>query len=103
MREHGYVRELPRHIEDAGGRLISTELLPHPLNPMNPTYCYIVKVPNQLNNNNDTDTIFQCPRSGFSLQRQLNYWWSMDGGWAYPEIEGIACLRTKHGVLMSHG
>jgi hypothetical protein len=31
MDEHGYVRELPRHIADAGGRLVSTEPLPHPL------------------------------------------------------------------------
>ena len=46
---------------------------------------------------------FQCPRSGFLLQRRLNYWWSEEGGWAYPEIEGISLLRTKHGVLMSHG
>jgi hypothetical protein len=103
MEEHGYVRDLPRHIEEAGGRLISVEPLPHPLNPMNPTYCYIVEVADQSSRWESADRPFQCPRSGFPLQKRLNYWWSMESGWAYPEIEGISCLRTKHGVLMSHG
>lgn len=103
MDEHGYVRDLPRHIEGAGGRLISVEPLPHPLNPMNPTYCYIVEVADQGSWRESAAPRFQCPRSGYSLQKRSNYWWSREGGWAYPEIEGISCLRPKHGVLMSHG
>ena len=103
MEEHGYVRDLPRHIQEAGGRLISVEPLPNPLNSMNPTYCYVVEVVDQVRCQENAIHTFQCPRSGFSLQKRSNYWWSMEGGWAYPEIESIACLRTKHGVLMSHG
>ena len=103
MEEHGYVRDLPRHIEEAGGSLVSVKPLPHPLNPMNPTYCYIVEVANQGNRKESADPPFQCPRSGFPLQKCSNYWWSTEGGWAYPEIEGISCLRTNHAVLMSHG
>jgi hypothetical protein len=103
MEEHGYVRDLPRHIEEAGGLLISVEPLPHPLNPMNPTYCYIVEVADQGRHQESAAHAFQCPRSGSPLHKRSNYWWSMEGGWAYPEIEGIPCLRTKHSVLMSHG
>lgn len=102
MDEHGYVRDLPRHIEEAGGQLISVQPLPHPLNPMNPTYCYIVEVTNPVRHQKSSKIQFQCPRSGASLQKRQNYLWGMDGGWVYPEIEGISCLRTKHGVLMSH-
>lgn len=102
MEEHGYVRDLPRHIEEAGGRLISIEPLPHPSDPTNPTYCYIVAVAEQINALKNTTHDFQCPRSGFALQKLSNYWWSVEGGWAYPVIEGISCMRTKHGVLMSH-
>lgn len=103
MEEHGYVRDLPLHIEQVGGRLLSVEPLPHPLNPMNPTYCYIVEVADQCRNQENLDHTFQCPRSGFPLQKRSNYWWSLEGGFLYPEIEGISCLRQKHGVLMSHG
>jgi hypothetical protein len=103
MEEHGYVRDLPRHIEEAGGRLLSVEPLPHPMNPMNPTFCYIVEVVDQSGRQDHFSHTFQCPRSGFPLQNRSNYWWSLEGGFAYPEIEGISCLRPKHGVLMSHG
>ena len=102
MEEHGYIRELPHHIKEAGGELISVKPLPHPMNQMNPTYCYVVKVGEQSEPRLNKNQTFQCPRSGFPLKKQSNYWWSMEGGWAYPQIEGISCLRAKHGVLMSH-
>ena len=77
MEEHGYVRDLPRHISEAGGRLISVEPLPHQLNPMNPTYCYIVEVADQFTPREGDDLFFQCPRSGFPLQKYSNYLWSL--------------------------
>ncbi len=102
MEEHGYVRDLPRYIKEAGGRLITTEKLPHPLVHTNPTYGYIVEVGNHYTERkNDTNT-FQCPRSGFKLGKYNNYWWSKEGGWAYPEIDNISCLRVKQGILMSN-
>lgn len=101
MAQHGYVRDLPQHIQAAGGRLISVKPLPNPLNPMNPTYCYVVE-PVDKPQQTFADQAFQCPRSGQALQKQQGYWWSQEGGWAYPEIDGIACLREKHAVLMSH-
>ena len=102
MEQHGYVRDLPQHIDAAGGRLVSVEPLPNPLNTLNPTYCYVVEPVNKETQLSCADQAFQCPRSGDPLQRKTSYWWSQQGGWAYPEINGIACLREKHGVLMSH-
>lgn len=102
MAQHGYVRDLPQHIEAAGGRLVSVKPLPNPLNPMNPTYCYVVEPVNKVRQPSFVNQVFQCPRSDYALQKHQSYWWSQDGGWAYPEIDGIACLREKHGVLMSH-
>ena len=102
MEQHGYVRDLPQHIDAAGGRLVSVEPLPNPLNPQNPTYCYVVEPANKENQPSFAGQAFQCPRSGHPLHRQQSYWWNQEGGWAYPEIDGIACLREKHGVLMSH-
>jgi hypothetical protein len=102
MDQHGYVRDLPQHIDAAGGRLVSVEPLPNPLNPLNPTYCYVVEPPAKESQPSFADQALQCPRSGYQLQKQQSYWWNKEGGWAYPEIDGIACLREKHGVLMSH-
>ena len=102
MEQHGYVRDLPQHIDAAGGRLVSVEPLPNPLNPLNPTYCYVVEPPAKESQPSFADQAFQCPRSGYPLQKQQSYWWNQEGGWAYPEIDGIVYLRDKHGVLMSH-
>jgi hypothetical protein len=102
MDQHGYVRNLPQHIQAAGGRLVSVDPLPNPLNPLNPTYCYVVEPVNKESQQSFADQAFQCPRSGYPLQMQQSYWWNQEGGWAYPEIDGIVCLREKHGVLMSH-
>ena len=102
MEQHGYVRDLPQHIDAAGGRLVSVEPLPNSLNSVNPTYCYVVEPVNKESQPSFADQAFQCPRSGQPLHKQQSYWWNQEGGWAYPEIDGIACLREKHGVLMSH-
>lgn len=102
MNQHGYVRDLPQHIDAAGGRLVSVEPLPNSLNPLNSTYCYVVEPVNKESQLSFADQAFQCPRSGYPLHKQQSYWWNQEGGWAYPEIDGIACLREKHGVLMSH-
>ena len=69
---------------------------------MNPTYYYIVELIDQCKQSKNELQGFQSPRSGIPLQTHFNYWWSLNSRWAYPEIEGIACLRTKHGVHMSH-
>ena len=103
MEKYGYIRDLPRHIKETGGRLISVEPLPNPLNTMNPTYCYVIEAVDKCEHIKNELQGFQCPRSGLPLQKHSNYWWSIESGWAYPEIEDISCLRTKHGVLMSHG
>jgi ubiquinone/menaquinone biosynthesis C-methylase UbiE len=102
MEQHGYVRDLPQHIDAAGGRLVSVEPLPNSLNSVNPTYCYVVEPVNKESQPSFADQAFQCPRSGYPYHKQQSYWWNQEGGWAYPEIDGIACLREKHGVLMSH-
>ena len=72
------------------------------MNPNNPTYCYIVEANEKKEKVVPSDVTYMCPRTGNQLRKYQGYWWSHEGGWAYPDIDGIACLRDKHGVLMSH-
>lgn len=102
MQQHGYVRDLPQHIEAAGGRLLSVKALPSPLEKLNPTYCYVVEPINKQYEPPFAEQVFQCPRSGYPLHKQQNYWWSNKGGWAFPEINGIVCLRHNNALLMSN-
>ena len=101
MKKYGYIRDLPRHIHDAGGELIDVKAVKNPGNDLNPTYCYIVKVGQKEIPRSEAMLTYHCPRSGCKLIKKQGYWWSHEGGWAYPEIEGIACLRERNAILMS--
>ncbi|MBD2548373.1 class I SAM-dependent methyltransferase [Microcystis elabens FACHB-917] len=102
----GYIRNLPLYIQRCGGHLISVDPIPHSCNNLNPTYCYVVAPPEgqhaSFSNYNGKFDDFCCPKSGHPLERKENYWWSYAGGYAYPEIERIPCLRERHAILMTH-
>ena len=102
MQAHGYVRELARHSRNLGAQVLSVSALPNPINPLNPTYCYVLE-PRSSEGTQAPIAVspFVCPKSQLPLQPCGGYLWSEAGGYAYPEIEGIPCLRAKHGVLMS--
>lgn len=102
MRELGYIRDLPAHIAAAGGRLLSKTALPDPINPLNPTYCYIVEKSPSQQSEGLVETRFLCPQSGAELERRDGYLWSSDGGYAYPMVNGIALLRESDAILMCH-
>lgn len=102
MQRLGYVRDLPKYIDLAGGRLVEKFALQNCVNPLNPTYCYVVEK-NKVHPKADiSDTYFKCPVTGEVLQNRQGYLWSKSGGYAYPLINGIPLLRGKDAILMCH-
>jgi len=108
MDQLGYIRNLPLFIQRCGGHLISVEQVPNSYNPLNPTYCYVVAPPvdphafsSSIHDGQYGD--YRCPKSGHPLERKDHYWWSFAGGYAYPEIDQIPCLRERHAIVMTHG
>lgn len=106
MDKLGYIRNLPLCIERCGGRLISVDPIPHSYNILNPTCCYVVIPPGEQHTssiaNDERFAHFCCPKSGHALERKDHYWWSFAGGYAYPEIDNIPCLRERHAIVMTH-
>jgi uncharacterized protein YbaR (Trm112 family) len=101
MDKLGYVRELPRHIEKLGGKLDSVIALSNTANPLNPTYCYIISINKSIHQLKEGETPFVCPNSGELLFKRNGYYWSPDGGYAYPIIEGVPVLRKESAILMT--
>lgn len=102
MARLGYIRELPHHIASVGGRLLSTHLLSEVSNKLNPTCCYIVApTVDDARQAVEDNVVFICPISGYPLDHRLGYWWSACGGWAFPEIEQVPCLRERYAILMT--
>lgn len=102
MRAHGYVRELPKHIEKAGGKLIDKFPLKNVSNPLNPTFCYVVEKDSVGYERGLFNLHFRCPVTKHELQRRQGYFWSKEGGYAYPIIGSVPLLRTKDAILMCH-
>ena len=100
MQSLGYIRNMPNHIEAVGGNLIAAVPLRANCNPLNPTVCYIVGVPDNKGIKNDCR--FVCPISGCFLTPYSGYYWSEEGGYAYPLMEGIPVLRESAAILMCH-
>ena len=101
MDKLGYVRELPRHIEKLGGKLDSVLGLSNIGNPLNPTYCYIITLNKCSHPLKEGKTPFACPNSGEILSERNGYYWSQEGGYAYPIIEGVPILKKESGILMT--
>ena len=98
MKKHGYIRNLPQTISELGCELVSTRALSFSLNENNPTYCYVIEKERRSRSNSN---LFACPKTGNVLHNKNGYLYS-DGGWAYPVIEDIPCLRANNAILMSH-
>ena len=79
MERLGYIRDLPKHIEAAGGFLKNVFPLQNISNPLNPTNCYIIDVSQGDINQSKIDIPFVCPISGEQLNYFGNYLWSESG------------------------
>ena len=106
MEELGYVRGIPNVIRDLGLDLVREELLKSPLNALNPTCCYVIKVGNDVSCEPSCgyeDLQYICPRSGEVLEKRVDHMWSYEGGYAYPIVDGIPILRKSHSILKTKG
>jgi ubiquinone/menaquinone biosynthesis C-methylase UbiE len=102
MTKLGYVRDLPKWIQKAGGMLVDKFPLECVANQLNPTYCYVVEKKNPSLSFGLNEMHYRCPASHVELKDRGNYWWSREGALAYPKINNISLLRNKDAILMFH-
>lgn len=94
----GYVRELKKHIENNGGELIEKIKLNKLSNSLNPTYAYVVKP--LVTKNKGSEVNYICPISNCILKEYNGYFWSEDGMYAYPIIEGVPILKKNSAIIL---
>ena len=87
-------------IESAGGVLEEIIELKTSINPMNPTYAFIINPkldkPEVLEENP-----FLCPATGFKLEKKETCYFSPESLLAYPIIEGIPVLKSDFAIIAS--
>lgn len=101
MDQLGYIRGLPEHIRLLGGELKTVSPLSRVANPLNPTHCYVIDMNKKQASLQEGQAPYFCPKSKVRLHRKDGYFWSQEGGYAYPIIEGVPILRESAAVLMT--
>lgn len=94
----GYIRDLDRHIASAGGKTIACIRVEAAVNPLNPTFAWIVEVGD---GSGSTAARYACPISGELLAEQDGVLWSSEGLYAYPVYRGIPILKASHAIILT--
>ena len=103
MERLGYVRDLPKHIEQQGGTLSSVVRLENISNPLNPTHAYIIDPPKgSVLKRDRSQSVFACPVSKTPLELHDDCFYGEKSLLAYPIVAGIPILRKDHAIIASH-
>jgi len=102
MNSYGYVRNLEQAIKNAGCILEEIIKLEQSVDPLNPTYAFIIKPSVCKEENLYEVNPFACPYSLTGLYKHDSCFYSTKSLLAYPIIDGIPILRVQNGIVASH-
>jgi ubiquinone/menaquinone biosynthesis C-methylase UbiE/uncharacterized protein YbaR (Trm112 family) len=97
MEKHGYVRNLPEHLEHLGAEIIEYRLFEMCSNPLNPTGLIIAKMPESRPRN--SQKALACPVTKTELQKGQDSYYSPESLLAYPIVEDVPCLLHQNAIL----
>jgi ubiquinone/menaquinone biosynthesis C-methylase UbiE/uncharacterized protein YbaR (Trm112 family) len=98
MDKLGYIKDIDKHAQELGYKVIKHELCIITSNPLNPTAVTIIeKIPININK-----PIYVCPNSGLPLQMINNYYYNKDAGLLYTIVKNIPVLLPNNAILATH-
>lgn len=99
MDHHGYVKDLPTHIEQAGGQMDALFPLRNSYNKENPSYVHVV-TPDGAEQK-VKGRAWVCPVTKRPLLDKQGFYWCPESKLVYPVIDGIPLLRQELAILAS--
>lgn len=100
MDKLGYIKNIDGIVEELGGEVIEKIALNSIINPLNPTTCFVIKVPtNSIQPNNTADSIFSVPGTNIPLQQEDNVYHASQTGLSYPILKNIPVLKSNCAIL----
>jgi len=98
----GYIKNLENEARDLGGEVLERIEIKNTENPLNPTYCFIINLPEtDISQTLDPIEIFSEPGTNNALQKLDNFYFSNKTGLSYPIIESIPILKSDNAILTS--
>ncbi len=103
MEQHGYIRNLTKHIEDLGGVIENViKLDKASKNPLNRTYAHVIKPP-LIKEGSLNEGPFTCPINQIKLNvERKDCYYSYDTMCIYPIISSVPILKKEAAIVSYH-
>jgi len=100
MDYHGYCKNLKKHAESLGYKIIKYKLFKYSANEQNPTAIIIIEKNNIEKNN--IECPLACPKFKTQIYKNEHYLYSDDSLYVYPRIKDINLLRKENAILATN-
>lgn len=98
----GYIKNLENEAIALGGEVLDRIEIKSTENPLNPTYCFVIGVPQtEASKTTDVTKAFSEPGTNNALQKLDNFYFSNKTGLSYPIIDSIPILKSNNAILTS--
>lgn len=101
MDKLGYIKGIEKEVKALGGKVLDVRLLKNIDNPLNPTACYVIEVPDKELSSIVLKEILSAPGTDFLLERGDGFYSSSDTGLLFPIIKDIPILKFNSSILGS--
>ncbi|MBT2786002.1 MULTISPECIES: methyltransferase domain-containing protein [unclassified Halomonas] len=96
----GYIKDVENVVENFGGSVEDIIPITHSSNALNPTACFIIKVP-PSKASYEGDSHFTVPGTDYLLEYKKDCYYSIDTGIAFPILKDIPILKSGSAILAS--
>jgi len=99
MDKLGYIKNISLAVKKLGGKLIDVIPIKNIYNIYNPTVCYIIKPPIDLNKKK-SNNFFTVPGTDFPIEKDLEFYVNKKLGIVFPIFKGIPILKDSSSILV---
>ncbi|MBT2772446.1 methyltransferase domain-containing protein [Halomonas sp. ISL-60] len=96
----GYIKDVENVVKNLGGSVENIIPITHSSNALNPTACFIIKVPPSYATY-EGGSHFTVPGTDYLLEHKKDCYYSIDTGIAFPILKGIPILKSDSAILAS--
>ena len=99
MEKLGYIKDIEGTVKSLGGRVLDIQLIKNVGNTLNPTACFVIEPPKLVSEVDHNKPRFSVPGTDFLLNREGQFFTSLDTGLLFPVLHDIPILKSEVGIL----
>ena len=99
MDKLGYIKNISLSVKKLGGKLIDVIPIKNIFNKLNPTACYIIKLP-IVSIKKISKNLFTIPKTDFPIKKDLEFYVNKELGIAFPIFKSIPIIKDTSRILV---